>query len=506
MVRLTSLLTLAGGFLALAEARLVTPLQMNAMRRDAVARVNSARRIAEVNTTATVKNITFANPKASEYYVDGSSIPLVDFDVGPSWAGLIPISGNASETRELFFWFFPPGPEGSLDDIIFWTNGGPGCSSLDGSFKENGPFTWGTGLAKPTQNEFSWTNLSSVLYIEQPVGTGFTQGVPDAQNEDDVAAQVVGFMQQFLEVFSELKGKNLYISGESYAGMYVPYIANYIYENTGSLDLNLKGIWVSDPVLTYDVVQEEIPAVDFVHKYEHVFAFNQSFMAQLDATAEKCGYTGWIDKYVTYPPTGPLPTPPDFTDECDVWSQIFEAALLINPAFNIYKIFDTWPILWDVLGFPGSSEDVQTSPVYFDREDVKKAIHAPANVTWSLCSNVDVFPNGDASDPSALSVLPNVIEKSERSVIVHGTADFILLSDGSRVAIQNMTWNGQQGFQTPITDDSFIVDGMGALGTSHTERGLTYYEVNLSGHMVPQDSPVAAFQIMSYLLGFRVNP
>ena len=46
-----------------------------------------------------------------------------------------------------------------------------------------------------------------------------------------------------------------------------------------------------------------------------------------------------------------------------------------------------------------------------------------------------------------------------------------------------MTWNGKQGFQTPIKNDSFVVDGMGALGNVHTERGLTYYEVALSGHM-----------------------
>jgi len=67
-----------------------------------------------------VKNITFANPKASQFYVDGAHLPEVDFDIGPSWAGLLPISSNANETRELFFWFFPPGPEGSLDDLIFW--------------------------------------------------------------------------------------------------------------------------------------------------------------------------------------------------------------------------------------------------------------------------------------------------------------------------------------------------------------------------------------------------
>ena len=54
-----------------------------------------------------------------------------------------------------------------------------------------------------------------MLWVEQPVGTGFSQGVPNARNEEDVAAQLVGFFQQFLEVFSELKGKKFYLTGES---------------------------------------------------------------------------------------------------------------------------------------------------------------------------------------------------------------------------------------------------------------------------------------------------
>ena len=40
-------------------------------------------------------------------------------------------------------------------------------------------------------------------------------------------------------------------------------------------------------------------------------------------------------------------------------------------------------------------------------------------------------------------------------------------------SIRNMTWNGKQGFQTPIEDESFIVDGMGVYGNMHEERGLT---------------------------------
>ncbi|EIW62224.1 alpha/beta-hydrolase [Trametes versicolor FP-101664 SS1] len=505
---LLSLLAVTAFATTLANAKWVTKAELHAKQAEHAARIKANLPRRDVSAKTGVKNITFSNPRASEFYVDGTTIPDVDFDVGPSWSGLLPISSDPNETRKLFFWFFPPGPQGSLDDLIFWTNGGPGCSSLEGLLQENGPFQWSLGQAKPTQNEFSWTNLSSILFVEQPVGTGFSLGKPDITDENGVAAEVVGFMQQFLEVFKELQGKKLYVTGESYAGMYVPYITNYIFEHPTALNLTMTGFWVSDPVLGWDVVQTQIPAVDFVHKYESVFAFNQSFLAQLDASAARCGYTGYFDKHVTYPPKGLLPLPGKSTEAdrgCDLWDEIFDAAVTVNPAFNIYRIFDTWPILWDVLGFPGSFEQTQ-SPIYFDREEVKRAIHAPLNVSWAECSDINVFPRGDRSAPPAFTVLPSVIEKSERAVIVHGLADFILIAEGTRIVIQNMTWNGLQGFQTPIQNDSLIVDGMGALGTSHSERGLTYYEVALSGHMVPQFSPRAAIHIMEYLMGFRDTP
>ncbi|KIL59177.1 hypothetical protein M378DRAFT_15036 [Amanita muscaria Koide BX008] len=440
--------------------------------------------------SASVQNITFKNPLASHFWVNGTSIPFVDWDVGPSWAGLLPISSAANETRKLFFWFFPPAEGGSLDDLILWTNGGPGCSSLLGLLQENGPISWQHGQAKPTPNQYSWTKISSMLWVEQPVGTGYSQGTPTAQNEEDVAAQLVGFLKQFLHVFSELKGKKFYLTGESvriFTRRHYPMftktfgnIADYIYTHPTLLDLELQGIWMGDPVIGWFVTQEQIPAVDFVHKYEHVFAFNQTFLKYLDDTALKCGYTGYQQKYATYPPKGPLPLPghDTFADPgCDVWDDIFNAVLIVNPAFNCtgsltsIRCYGTFLVSRD-----GSFFALQTTPTYFDRLDVKQAIHAPLNSTWQICTDINVFPNGDASLPPTFTVLPNVIEKSKKAIIMHGLADYVLIADG-------MTWAGKQGFQTPIANDSFIVDGIGALGTVHEERGFTYYEVVLSGHM-----------------------
>ena len=71
--------------------------------------------------------------------------------------------------------------------------------------------------------------------------------------------------------------------------------------------------------------------------------YSQTFLAHLDAVAAKCNYADYMEKYVTYPPRGPLPLPGTSTEadpDCDVWDEIFDAALIVNPAFDIYRIFN----------------------------------------------------------------------------------------------------------------------------------------------------------------------
>ncbi|CAE6486959.1 unnamed protein product [Rhizoctonia solani] len=506
MVRILPLLLSAS--IVLATARVRSPRQFSAdrhLRMGTTQPQTSHARVVHKRAT-----ISFSNPKAAEYLVDGTKIPDVEFDVGPSWSGLMPISGNANETRKLFFWFWPTTNQEHTDDLVFWTNGGPGCSSLEGLIQENGPFVWPMGTAKPIRNQWAWTNLSHVLWVEQPVGTGFSQGIPNITNEDQLAAQFAGFLAQFLQVFSELKGKNFYAAGESYAGFYVPYIANYLYEHPKAVDLNLKGVWITDPSVSYDLVTQYIPALSFAQKWKDVLGLNSTFLANLQKIGNKCGFTDYSKKYATYPPKSKLPLPskayngtPNYSgikDECAVWDMVYEAAITVNPNFNVYRIFDVWPVLWDVLGFPGSFNN-QQSPIYFNRTEVQDAIHAP-RINWDECSSIDVFVNGtDKSVPVMLSIMPNVIEKSERTVVMHGGIDYVLIAEGTRIAIQNMTWNGKQGFQKPIQSESFIIEGFGVLGSMHQERNLTYVEVDLAGHMMPQYAPWAAYKTLSYLLG-----
>lgn len=74
-----------------------------------------------------------------------------------------------------------------------------------------------------------------------------------------------------------------------------------------------------------------------------------------------------------------------------------------------------------------------------------------------------------------------------------------------------MTWGGVQGFRSPPTDPFYVpyhndvsdstLAGAGVFGTTVTERGLTFVGVDLSGHMVPQYAPTAAFRQVEVLLG-----
>lgn len=99
-------------------------------------------------------------------------------------------------------------------------------------------------------------NLTSMIWVEQPVGTGFSQGVPDATNETTVATEFLGFFKNFIDTFA-LQNKRIYITGESYAGYYVPYIADAMLNTKDTTYYDLQSIMIYDPSTSYNVVQEQ---------------------------------------------------------------------------------------------------------------------------------------------------------------------------------------------------------------------------------------------------------
>ncbi|TLD26157.1 carboxypeptidase D [Venturia nashicola] len=388
-------------------------------------------------------------------------------------------------------------------------DGGPGCSSLEGFLQENGPFLWQYGTFKPVKNPWSWHTLTNMIWVEQPVGTGFSQGQSTETTQEAVAASFLGFLKNFEQTFN-FKNKKIYITGESYAGMFVPYIADAMFNSKDKEHFDVQGTMIYDGGINQDSIMQEIPAFKHVKDLDKFFNLNDTTMADLTDRAEKCGYTKYLADHLVYPPKAKLPTPPPTTKDCELWSRIKDAAVQFNPCFNIYDIATTCPNLWDVLGFPGSFTYLPSgATIYFNRTDVQKAINAPIQ-SWNECGEVALDKDG-TSIPSSLTILPSVIERSKRTIIAHGNLDYILLKDGSLLTIQNMTWNGKQGFQTAPKSDFYVpyhkdlnigtTAGSGVMGVTHTERGLTWVEVFMSGHMVPQYQPSAAYRQMEFLLG-----
>lgn len=153
----------------------------------------------------------------------------------------------------LFFWFFPAASNDKNAPIILWLQGGPGATSLIGLFGENGPF-----IVKRKKGlkirPYSWTNTNSVIYIDNPVGTGYSfTGNGYAQNETKVGEDLYNGLIQFFTMFPDLQKNEFFIAGESYAGKYVPAISYTILKKNGNakLEINLQGLSIgnglSDP-------------------------------------------------------------------------------------------------------------------------------------------------------------------------------------------------------------------------------------------------------------------
>jgi len=146
------------------------------------------------------------------------------------------------------------GTEADDKPLLYWTNGGPGASSLFGLLTEIGPLMLSdesldtasyksTGIPTPIYNPYSWTRLGSILMIDQPAPVGFSYCNDDFHNAsshtcggiawtDELSSQNAYLALQafFTDKFPCLVAKELYLTGESYGGIYVPTLARRIVE------------------------------------------------------------------------------------------------------------------------------------------------------------------------------------------------------------------------------------------------------------------------------------
>ncbi|KAK0522411.1 hypothetical protein OC834_006296 [Tilletia horrida] len=455
--------------------------------------------------TAALPSPTFSNPAARQYRVD-SNVPGIPFQLNETYAGMIPVS-KEDDSRQLFYWMHLA--DQPSDNIVLWFQGGPGCSGLEALFQENGPITLAFNSTTVVPNPFSWTRSSHVIYLDQPVGTGLSKGRVDARNEADVAKELIGFLENFFDIFTEFKGKSLWLAGESYGGMYVFYLADALYSRPASVNaaagINLQGLTTIDAVLSSDMVQSELGSVGYASAHQAHLKLSDAFMTRLKAEAKQHGLLDYMDKHLTYPPKGPIPIPDVFTDpdpDYDPWSNIMtEAKAQVGPSFNIYntKPAYSWYAYDDPLGF--LPNQTRSSNNFINNvKGFKTALHADESIDWKACAEDRVFVYGnDASLPPDRTVLNRVLDKNAKTLIQHGLQDFLLIANGTKLVIQNATFGGAQGF-LEAPHRPFIVDGRRA-GTFHSERNVTYVEFLEAGHEIPMYDPPAALKAIQYLVG-----
>ena len=138
--------------------------------------------------------------------------------------------------------------------LMLWLNGGPGCSSLFGLLGEIGPVTEDNFAGKYEVNPYSWNKEVNLFVIEQPAGVEFSKASdPNFYWSDDLMAEnLMAGIKDFLNEFN-LKEKDFYVSGESYAGVYIPYLAKYILNDKSQDKINLKGILIGNGLTLPDV-------------------------------------------------------------------------------------------------------------------------------------------------------------------------------------------------------------------------------------------------------------
>ncbi|PIA46402.1 hypothetical protein AQUCO_01500143v1, partial [Aquilegia coerulea] len=289
----------------------------------------------------------------------------VNFDQYSGYVTVDPTAGRA------LFYYFAESPENSLTDpLVLWLNGGPGCSSLIGAMTEQGPFRVNSDGKTLYRNDYAWNNVANVIFLESPAGVGYsysnTSSDYEKSGDKNTAKDAYTFLVNWLERFPQYKTRDFYLTGESYAGHYVPQLAYTILlnnKNTNQTVINLKGIaignaWIDD--YTSVLGQYDYFWTHALNSDETNIAIHKSCDSDIESPA--C-YTA-IDK-------GDL-------EQGDI--DIFN---IYAPLCHDSEISSNGSI-GSVYEFDPCTDNYVTS--YLNLPEVLTAFHANHTISWSTCS------------------------------------------------------------------------------------------------------------------------
>ncbi|KAG5045692.1 hypothetical protein AAZV13_06G111800 [Glycine max] len=457
--------------------------------------------------------------------------PKVEFK---QYAGYVDI--DVKHGRSLFYYFVEAENVPDKKPLTLWLNGGPGCSSIGGgAFTELGPFyPKGDGRGLRT-NSMSWNKASNLLFVESPAGVGwsYSNTTSDYNSGDSsTATDMLLFLLKWYQKFPSYRSRELFLTGESYAGHYIPQLANVLLDynvHSTSFKFNIKGVAIGNPLLKLDrdaqatyeyfwshgMISDEIGLAitndcDF-DDYVFASAHNMSKSCN-EAINEANEIVGdYINNYdvildVCYPSIVEQELRLKKIVQClfhfcfvDIYLKMF---FLIN-----YKLINLVTLMQATKISIGVDVCMTYErSFYFNLPEVQKALHANRTnlpYQWSMCSGVlnysDTDPNIDI-----LPILKKIVQNHIPVWVFSGDQDSVVPLLGSRTLIRELAHDLK--FKITVPYGAWFHKGQ--VGGWVTEYGnlLTFATVRGAAHMVPYAQPSRALHLFSSFVHGRRLP
>ncbi|XP_077226861.1 serine carboxypeptidase 1-like [Tasmannia lanceolata] len=459
----------------------------------------------------------------------------------PGFSGTLPskhysgyVSIDENHGKNLFYYFVLSERNPSEDPVVLWLNGGPGCSSFDGFVYEHGPFNFQAGKEPETLpqlhlNPYSWSKVSNIIYLDSPAGVGLSYSNNSGDystNDTKTASDTHSFLLKWFEQYPEFRANPFYISGESYAGVYVPTLASEVVKGIEAglkPILNFKGYMVGNGVTDEEFDGNAL--VPFAHgmglisddlfKEVHSACEGSYWNPANDSCEEKLVLVeediGNLNIYDILEPCYHSPKPRGITaDKGRLPTSFRQLGETERPLAVRKRIFGrSWPLranvrdgrvpTWPELGssVPCTDDEVATS--WLNNETVRNAIHArQENVsgTWDLCTGRIEY---DHDAGSMIKYHKYLTTRGYRALIFSGDHDMCVPFTGSEA------WTRSLGYRIIDQWRPWFFNEQVAGYTQGYANNLTFLTVKGSGHTVPEYKPKEALAFYSrWLAGDRI--
>ncbi|XP_027345769.1 serine carboxypeptidase-like isoform X3 [Abrus precatorius] len=380
-----------------------------------------------------------------------------------------------SKAARMFYFFFES--RNSKDDpMVTWLTGGPGCSSEIALFYENGPFHITKNLSL-VWNDYGWDKASNILFIDQPTGTGFSYSSDDADIRHDevgVSNDLYDFLQEFFKAHPEFVKNDFYITGESYAGHYIPALASLVNKRNkekSGIHINLKGIAIgnglTNPGIQYPAYPDFALDNKLISKTEYDYI--TSLIPDCKKTVQTCNTKGGESCMTAL----------------HTCQEIFNNIVTIAEDINYYDIRKKCE--------GELCYDFSNAEKFLNMKKVRSALGV-GKENFVSCSKT-VFHAMLQDWMRNLEVgIPDLLEDGIKFLMYAGEEDLICNWLGNSRWVHDMEWSGKKAFgaSPPV---KFVVDGVEA-GSLNSHGPLSFLKVHGAGHMVPMDQPKAALQML----------